>query len=103
MSINVASQLAVQAIEVNYLVKHLLEEVIRTPITDYVLNYIDNRIRTLQIDLQVRYDIKNEHLIRFVIEVNKGYINIRTNLKELLKVNNVEERTAEHILGLLTS
>lgn len=103
MSINVASQLAVQAIQVNYLVKQLFKEVVGKPVTDYVLNYVHDRIRTLQYDLQARYDIKNEHLIRFVVTGNKGDISIRTNLKELLKVNNVEEKTAEHILGLLTS
>ena len=38
MSINVASQLAVQAIQVNYLVKKLFKEVVRMPITDHVLS-----------------------------------------------------------------
>lgn len=102
MSINVASQLAVQAIQVNYLVKKLFKEVVRMPITDHVLSYVHGRIRSLQYDLQATYNIKNEHLIGFVVKSDKGNIDIQTNLKALLKVNNVEEKTAEHILGLLT-
>lgn len=102
MSINVASQLAVQAIEVNCLIKQLFEVIARKPITDYMLSYIHNRIRVLQIDLQARYDIENHRLIRFVVKSNKGDIVVQTNLKALLKVNNVEGKTAEHILGLLT-
>ena len=39
MSINVASQLAVQAIEVNCLIKQLFEVIARKPITDYMLSY----------------------------------------------------------------
>lgn len=103
MSINVASQLAVQAIQNNYLIKQLIKETIGKPITDYWASYIYNRIRSLQYDLQNRYDIKNCNLIKFkVVATSKGF-NIRTNLEELLKVNKVEESTANQIIGLLLS
>ena len=103
MSINVASQLAVQAIWYNRAFKELEKELIGE-ILDYSLVFlIREKLDNTKRKMLSYYDIDPENLISINIDYNKGDIRFSTNIDKLLKDSNVEENTANSIIGLLLS
>lgn len=50
-----------------------------------------------------QYNIDKENLISINIDYNKGDIRFSTDIERILKYSNVEENTANQIIGLLLS
>lgn len=103
MSINVASQLAVQAIWYNKALKELEKELIGE-ILDYSLVFlIREKLDKVKQEMLNQYNIDKENLISINIDYNKGDISFSTDIERILKYSNVEENTANQIIGLLLS
>ena len=103
MSINVASQLAVQAIWYNNAFKELGKELIGE-ILDYSLVFlIRKKLDNVKQEMLNQYNIDKENLISINIDYNKGDIRFSTDIERILKYSNVEENTANQIIGLLLS
>ena len=103
MSINVASQLAVQAIWYNKAFKELEKELIGE-ILDYSLVFlIREKLDNVKQEMLNQYNIDKENLISINIDYNKGDILFSTDIERILKYSNVEENTANQIIGLLLS
>ena len=103
MSINVASQLAVQAIWYNKVFKELEKELIGE-ILDYSLVFlIREKLDNVKQEMLNQYNIDKENLISINIDYNKGDISFSTDIERILKYSNVEENTANQIIGLLLS
>lgn len=103
MSINVASQLAVQAIWYNKAFKELEKELIGE-ILDYSLVFlIREKLDNVKQEMLNQYNIDKENLISINIDYNKGDIRFSTDIERILKYSNVEEKTANQIIGLLLS
>lgn len=103
MSINVASQLAVQAIWYNKAFKELGKELIGE-ILDYSLVFlIRKKLDNVKQEMLNQYNIDKENLISINIDYNKGDIRFSTDIERILKYSNVEENTANQIIGLLLS
>lgn len=103
MSINVASQLAVQAIWYNKAFKELGKELIGE-ILDYSLVFlIREKLDKVKQEMLNQYNIDKENLISINIDYNKGDIRFSTDIERILKYSNVEENTANQIIGLLLS
>lgn len=103
MSINVASQLAVQAIWYNKAFKELGKELIGE-ILDYSLVFlIREKLDNVKQEMLNQYNIDKENLISINIDYNKGDIRFSTDIERILKYSNVEENTANQIIGLLLS
>lgn len=103
MSINVASQLAIQAIWYNKAFKELGKELIGE-ILDYSLVFlIREKLDNVKQEMLNQYNIDKENLISINIDYNKGDIRFSTDIERILKYSNVEENTANQIIGLLLS
>ena len=103
MSINVASQLAVPAIWYNKAFKELEKELIGE-ILDYSLVFlIREKLDNVKQEMLNQYYIDKENLISINIDYNKGDILFSTDIERILKYSNVEENTANQIIGLLLS
>lgn len=103
MSINIASQLAVQAIWYNKFFKDLEKDLIGE-ILDYSLVFlIREKLDEVKQEMLSQYNIDKENLISINIDYNKGDICFSTDMDKLLKNSNVEEKTANQIIGLLLS
>nr|DAY41705.1 MAG TPA: hypothetical protein [Caudoviricetes sp.] len=102
MSINVASQLAVQAIWYNKALKDLRKDLIGEKLEYSLVFRIREKLDNVKQEMLCYYDIDRENLIHINIEYNNGDILLYTDMYRILKNSNVEEKTVEHILGLLT-
>lgn len=73
-------------------------------ILDYSLVFlIREKLDKVKQEMLNQYYIDKENLISINIDYNKGDIRFSTDIERILKYSNVEENTANQIIGLLLS
>jgi len=102
MSINVASQLAVQAIYYNNAFRELKKELVGWVYDHSLIHLVQAKLDKTKQDMLNHYNLDQKYLITIKIDrMDNRSINLTTNMSDILTESNVEKNTADQIMGLL--